>query len=261
MELILRGDDAGSSLSANRAVEQCVRAGVLANVSLITVGPTSDDAARRVATLNDACVGLHVTLNSEFTFPRYRPLLPADRVPTLVGDDGCFLGTPADLHQRGFSLDEALAEVEAQLEWARANGLDVRYLDEHMGVGWLPGLADRLRELCRSERLVYARDVADALPTLSTRQAPGDQVDHWLLQLEQASRNPSGRPCVLITHPMFDDDEARAMHGPLHPPGSVARSRDLDRTSLLDPRFADGLGALGVDTVRYDELTSTRTQP
>jgi predicted glycoside hydrolase/deacetylase ChbG (UPF0249 family) len=252
MKLIIRGDDAGSTFSANIAVEQCVRAGMLRNVSVMACGPAIQDAAVRLASCRDVCVGLHVTLNSEFVVPRYRPVLPPERVPSLVGQDGCFLSAPMDLHQRGFSLDDAVAEVVAQLSRARSLGLKMSYLDEHMGVGWLPGLADRFRELCRAERLVYAPDAAHALPARD-EQAEHDRVGEWLSRIELARRSGDDRTWVLITHPMLDDDEARSMHGPLHPPGSVARARHLDRVSLLDPRFANGLRESGVQSVRYDD--------
>ena len=120
MKLIIRGDDAGGTVSANVAVEQCVRGGVLRNVSVMACGPAIDDAAARLTSYPDVCVGLHVTLSSEFVVPRYRPVLPPERVPSLVGPDGCFLPAPMDLHQRGFSLDDAVAEVVAQLSRARS---------------------------------------------------------------------------------------------------------------------------------------------
>lgn len=263
MELVTRGDDVGGSLSANRAVEQCFREGILQNASVMAVGPALDDAASRLAALDGLCIGLHVTLNSEFTHPRFRPLLPAHRVPSLVGEDGCFLPSPVDLNQRGLSVDEALAEVRAQLLRLRQLGFRVRYLDEHMGVGWVANLADGLRSLAAEEGLLLARDLADPLPrapgaAMSGDSSSVDRAEDWLLRVRHAD---GARPLVLIAHPTFDDEETRAMHGPLHPPGTLARDRDRDRAALLDPKLRDGLRDLGVRCVRYVDLAEGRMSP
>lgn len=264
MDLVTRGDDVGGSAGANRAVEQCFRAGILLNASVMAVGPALEDAAARLARLDGLCVGVHVTLNSEFTHPRFRPLLPADRVPTLVGEDGCFLASPAELNERGMSCHEALAEVSAQLRRLRALGFRVRYLDEHMGVGWVANLADGLRRLASEEGLLLARDLADPLPhspdatPRDASSASVDRVEQWLSRLRRAD---PARPHVLITHPTIDDEETKSIHGPLHPPGTLSRDRDRDRLALLDPRLRDGLRDLGVRCVRYVDLADPGMTP
>ena len=57
IRLITRGDDAGSSLSANRALFDCCAHGVLRNVSFMVPAPAFADAVRLFADRDDVCHG------------------------------------------------------------------------------------------------------------------------------------------------------------------------------------------------------------
>lgn len=257
IELVVRGDDAGGSFSANRAIEQAAVRGAVRNVSVMATGPAVDDAATRFAACSHVCIGLHVTLNSEWQHPRFRPVLPAEQVPSLVGADGCFLPSPKDLAARGFDLDEATREVHAQLQRLRSLGLHIGYLDEHMLVGNVGGLADRLTEICREQGLVHARRNAVNLPRAPSQMSAAlmtadERVQSWVSRIEAAA---PGR-YVLATHPLFDDGESRAIYRETNPPGTVALDRDRDRQAVIDPRLMAAFGSLRVKLVRYTDPTS-----
>ncbi len=245
IQLMVRGDDLGCSRSANLALFDCCAAGVLDNVSVMTPGPAFAHAVTLFAGRDDVCLGLHATLNSEWTTPKWGPLLPAHRVPSLVTAEGYFATTPDALRAVGFDADEAMAEVQAQLDTARRHGLRISYLDEHMSVGALTGLGERLAALCAREHLVCAASIP-WLP--SPKLPPGHLSEWWLHQLRQA---PPGR-YALVTHPVYDDEEMRAFHGRGHAPGEVASRRDRVRRALLDPAFRQACQDLGVEFARYD---------
>jgi len=80
-----------------------------------------------------ADIGIHLTLTSEWPAYRWRPVLGAERVPSLVDSDGCFWRTAAEVfaHAR---LDEAEEELRAQLDTAIHAGIDVTHIDSHMFV-------------------------------------------------------------------------------------------------------------------------------
>ncbi|HEV7300340.1 MAG TPA: ChbG/HpnK family deacetylase [Tepidisphaeraceae bacterium] len=254
IELLIRGDDSGGSVSANRAVVECHRHGVLNNASVMAVGGDAAlrDAVQRFAGLPALCIGLHLTLNSEWTVPRFRPCLPPEQVRSLLDGDGTFLPSPSHIAERGVDLDEMMKETRAQLSCLRAAGLSPTYLDEHMGVGWLPGLADRLARMCEVEGLVWARDHAAALPHAEPSAKPHanpGRAEGWLRRLEAAL---PGR-YVLVTHPLVDDSEARAIHRPADPPGAIAADRDMDRQALLNPNFNAFCRSGRVRLQRYDD--------
>ena len=246
--LVTRGDDAGCSRSANRALLECCELGVLRNVSVMVTAPAFNDAVRLFAGRDDVCLGLHATLNAEWEFPKWGPLLPRDKVPSLIDANGHFTTHPDVLRDRGFSADEAIAEVQAQLDAARRHGLHISYLDEHMLVGSVTGLGERLAELCLREHLICAAAIP-WLPSPQTR--PANLVEWWIEQLRHI---PPGT-YTLVSHPVHDDQETQAFYGRGRGMAreEIARRRDGVRRALIDPGFRQVCRELGVEFIRYDD--------
>ncbi len=249
VRLVLRADDAGSCLSANEAILEACDAGAVRNISLMICGPTFEDAAERLRGREDLCLGLHVVLNAEWSGPRWGPILPVEQVPTLVEPEtGYFTHFPHDLNSRGFSIAEAVAETEAQLQKARQAGLKITYLDEHMGVGWLPGLRAALADLACRERLIDAitlpvtyLPISDPTPI----ETPTTIVERWTTAMHHAKPGTY----LLVTHPGKDAPDMQAFAIPGEVTGTVARERDLERQALVE------FGKRGtVRPLRYDEV-------
>ena len=245
---VLRADDAAMSRSANAAIRQVLDAGCVRNVSVMAVGPELDDAARRLAGIDDACVGLHVTLTAEWSEPRYRPVLPAREVPSLVGEDGCFPPSPTGLAERPFDVDEAMAEIDAQLRRLREAGLSPVYLDEHMGVGYLPGLRDRLDAFCRDRGLLPAWRVQPV--HVADADCPSALLSSWARILGELD----GDRVVFVVHPLAGWDEDRRVTNETHPPGLVAVRRNADRLAAVSPALRFLLAKAGVRPARYTDV-------
>lgn len=260
LQLISRADDFGSCVSANAAILECVRAGVVSCVSVMTPGPSLDVAMlRQIA--QRAAIGLHVTLNAEWEAVKWRPLSHPALVPSLLDENGYFAESPAVYAESGLDPDEAMAEVAAQLARLRASGIAPTYVDEHMAVSWAsPELRVRLNELCAREELfdAFAVPFLPDLPTAPSQAAtppdtsaktPDELAKSWLSRLDAAAPQTS----VLVTHPCLDAPDVQALFNAHLPPGVAACERDLDRRALLSRTWRDGLISRGVKLVRYGE--------
>ena len=243
IRLVTRGDDAGSCVSANVAIRQAARHGILRNVSVMAPGPAFDAAVPLLKSLPvNVCLGLHVTLNAEWETVKWSPVLPRDRVPSLVDGQGYFWPTPEETRKHGARVDEMLAEIEAQLARMREAGLTVGYIDEHMGVsGPWPELRAGIAEIARREGLVDAHE----LPGLPDAGGLGG-IESFLKALTEA---PSGA-YVHVTHPGWDADDMRQFDGI----GQVAQWRDADRLLLTDPDLPAALATRSVELIRYTDL-------
>ena len=285
-----RGDDAGSCRSANLAVLEAAQKGILRNVSVMVPGPAFQEAARMLAGRQDICVGLHVTLTAEWDSPKWGPVLPPEKAPSLVDSEGRFFNTPMILHQRKASADEMMAEIQAQLDLARSCGMEVMghlrgvvrqasrlsgrrpganstgetpvvpvtdplrmeisYIDEHMGVGWVGGLQERISELARREGLVDSRLAVAGLPRVE-----GHFEDRGTELIARLAAAPPGT-YLYVTHPGCDAADMRQfIHAGLKP-GQVARERDADRRIWFDPKVVDYCRRNGFRAIRYTEISS-----
>ncbi|HEY3320980.1 MAG TPA: ChbG/HpnK family deacetylase [Planctomycetota bacterium] len=248
IRLVTRADDAGSSQSANRAILETFEKGIARNVSVIACGPQLEHAAELFRNVKGLCVGLHVTLNCEWESPRWGPVLPRERVPSLIEHDGTLTRHPQNLHDRHANVNEMVAEVYAQLQRLREAGLLVRYIDEHMGVGWVCNLWQKLADLARDEGLVDGVRRVKDLPPAAQPQA--DIVADLLARLDAA---PSGT-YTYFAHPTYDDDEMRAFHGMGQPAGFYGPDRDAQRRVFLDERVLSYCEENNVKLIRYLDI-------
>lgn len=247
--LITRADDIGSSLSANRATEDALAAGLIKNVGFMAVGPAIEDAAERFRSRKDVALGFHVALTCEWEYPLWGPIVGPVRGASLLDARGAFHRDSSAIHQAGVLLEQIVEEVEAQLATLRALGLRLSYMDEHMGIGWLPGVADALDAIARREGLVYARNIV--APQLPEAPSGGDRVARFLTALRAA---PRPGPYLAIVHPAYPDAEMDAYHMASQPPGQEALHRDWQRLQLSREDVIAAFAELGVSPVRYDAL-------
>ena len=253
--IVIRADDAASCSEANRAIAACADAGSVRCVSVMATGPALAEAASLLAHRNDIEIGLHVTLTSEWEKVKWGPILPPDGVPSLVDANGAFLPMPDDLRERGFSVDEALQEVAAQLTRLRDVGFRPTYLDEHCLVSWISEeLDDALHSFAVSEGLLPVKWLALKPASYQVRYGyePTEGVEEGITR-----GVPGFDGLIWVTHPGWDEPGGamRRFHlrGEAND-GSVARDRDEERQILCDPRLFINLRNVGVIPVTYSEL-------
>ena len=246
--LITRLDDAGLCENVNEAVLEAASSGLARNVSIMVPGPAFAHAAERLRGRPDLCLGLHVTLNAEWESVRWKPLSPASEVGTLIDAENFFLRDPHQFHERRSSAAEMMVEIRRQFDAARRAGLDIRYLDEHMGVSWACGLRELLAGFARSEGLVDAHPFS----SLRIRGQAGTNRDLAADWTDAIQACPSGVH-VLVSHVGFDREDLRNYHVPGQPEGEVAAQRDAERRAWNDPRLSERIAHGGVEILRYDE--------
>src|SRR3954449_2604077 len=145
--VIVNCDDLGSTRSANVAIYEALRDGLATTATLMVPCPWARDAA---AMYRGEDVGVHLTLNSEWSNYRWGPITHS---PSLLDGDGGFPRTVEDVWDHA-DIDEARKECRAQLERAIYWGFDVSHIDSHMGALQLrPEFFDIYLELAVDFRL------------------------------------------------------------------------------------------------------------
>jgi predicted glycoside hydrolase/deacetylase ChbG (UPF0249 family) len=258
IRLVTRGDDAGSSKSANRAIHAAAKKGILRNASVLAAAPSVVHAAKVLGGLaksGELCIGLHATVTCEWDWPLWGPVLDAERVPSLVDERGALHRTPEAVNEKGAAAQvraEILVEVAAQLERLRSLGLEISYIDEHMCFGRLEGVGEGLAEFAKREGLV--RD--PPLGNLDRLAWPGpepDEHDHASCLL--AALEGAGPGTYLVVgHPAFDEGVMARFHGAGMAEGEVGPDRDGQRLMFMREDVVAWCRANEVKLLRYDEI-------
>jgi predicted glycoside hydrolase/deacetylase ChbG (UPF0249 family) len=262
IQLITRGDDLGCARSLNRAMKECYEKGILKNCSVLAATPYIEEAAKMLAKAKGLCFGLHCDLTSEWDNVRWKPVASPEKVPSLIGKDGT-------LHQTNEAVwataraDEALIELQAQLDRARRLGFDIKYADLHMGTPQrVPGLAEKFGPWCRSQRIIDTRGVGKPIPNMPSswnnpgRKKQGDYVEQLITALKSA---PDGE-YLIVGHPGYDDAETRKLGHDGYPGDSVAHNLNWERLGYTDQRIVRFIKENGVQPIRYDETHAAREQ-
>lgn len=225
--LILHADDLGMCAATVEAFEAIVDFGLVRSGSAMVPCPWFPSMAQMAQT-QDLDLGLHLTLNSEHPYYRWRPL--AKDTDTLVDRLGYFHPRETTTWESG-SVDEIFSECHAQLQHARDLGMEPTHLDSHMFTLMHPALLPHLVAMGHREgvpTLLPAQDMEDCF----TYDGPTvDRIQEWrkegLLVIDRVTYLPLGDPhdrlaraqaviealppglSFLIAHPATDTTELR----------------------------------------------------
>ncbi len=149
---IVHCDDIGMCHAANQGAFEALTHGPASCGSVMVPCPWFPEAAERARRDPSLDLGVHLTLNAEWSHYRWGPVAGAAAVPSLVDADGYLYRTTLETVQRA-SPAEVELELRAQVERARAAGIDVTHLDSHMGTCLYPPFLEIYSKLARDYRL------------------------------------------------------------------------------------------------------------
>jgi len=183
-KLIIHEDDLGGSHGANMAFVELWDMGLTTCGSVMVPCPWFPEIAQIARQRPEMDLGVHLTLTSEWTTFRWRPLTGV-KDNGLCDADGFFWHRVADARRADPSAVEA--ELRAQIETALAAGIDVTHLDSHMGTAWQPEFLAIFVRLGREYRL----------PIGLTRDMAKMGADQAQLDAAFAELIPLGQPDLL----------------------------------------------------------------
>jgi predicted glycoside hydrolase/deacetylase ChbG (UPF0249 family) len=237
--LIINADDFGYTEGVVRGIIELHEAGLISSTSCMTNMPAWPQATAYLRQHPELGAGVHLVFNAG------RPVLPAEQVPALLGQDGQFLNDGQILRSlRPGTTAQLRAEFRAQIERFIADvGRPPDHLDNHCAVSYVR--PDRFKvtlELAKEYglplRCPFGDDLEEMAPEMSRvwgyPASPirwlGSRYRHWLDQARIRRPNtylqsfsPVGPRTVphllsvldgardgwvseLLTHPGYDGD-------------------------------------------------------
>ena len=241
--LIVHADDLGVAHSVNSASIKALESGLVSSASIMIPCPWLPEIAAYARAHPEADLGLHLTLTSEWSFYRWGPVLGKERVPSLLDSSGYLypLEREAAAHM---DIQEAEAEIRAQIARAKALGIQPTHLDSHMGTLYQSkALFEMLVRVASENKLPFrlSRESFTRAPFMPSLLGPGDVVLDRIISIEptvapadwskfyaEEIKNLKPGVTCMIVHLAFADDEMKGVTFG-HPNwGAEWRQRDFD---------------------------------
>lgn len=260
IRLITRGDDLGCARSLNLAIKECYEKGMLKNCSVLAASPYVEEAAKLLAKTKGLCFGLHTDLTSEWDNVKWGPVAPREQVPSLLDSKG-YLHQTNDGVKASAKADEALLELQAQLDKLRKLGFDIKYADLHMNtVQVVPDLPDRFGEWCRKNRLIDTRKIGGRLKLPGSSPITRKHLGDYVADVMNALKTAADGEYLIVGHLGHNDAEIKNLGHPGYPGEAVAHNLNWERLAYSDPRMLKFVKENGVLPIRYDETEAAREQ-
>lgn len=241
--IIVHADDLGETHAVNAAAIKSLQAGSINSASMMVPCPWFPEIADYAKSHPDADFGLHLTLTSERVYYRWGPVAAADKVPSLLDQNGYF---HHDWDQNPhINPKEVEIELRAQIERALAMGVRPTHLDSHQYRLIVNGkeIFEAMLRVAHAYKLpiFVTKDWFAEHPYLEKSLGPDDIVlDHtvtiapevpaerWAEFYISALKNLKPGVTEFVIHPGFDDEELRAATRERATWGAAWRQRDFD---------------------------------
>lgn len=238
--LIIRADDIGMSHSVNVALKRLLDTGYPVSASIMFPCPWYREAVAIAREYDTVSVGVHLTLTSEWENYRWGPISGAEAVPSLVDEEGHFHHRTEPLRENPPRADELEKELRAQIDRAMRSGLQIDYVDYHMGIRAIPGFNEVCEKLAAEYGLGMWGDYE--MPRLAGHYAAKPAEKTAVLADLIADVEPGYS--YLMTHIGMDDAELGAMRD-MNSVGSLSsemsKHRQAELTGLTSIEFARSL--------------------
>ncbi len=243
--LIVHADDLAVAHAQNQASFKGIEKGLVNSASIMVPCPWLPEVADYAKIHPDHDLGLHLTLTSEWKHFKWGPAAARSEVSSLLDPDGYFYDNCADLAANA-RLGEVEKELRAQIEKARAMGIQPTHLDSHMGCLFNAntGFLDLYLRLGREYGVpaMFSAEFLQQFPEDTRQKMAGENiiVDRVLTALpddfkqgmakyyEKTLRNLQPGVNVLLIHLAYDNAEMQGVTVD-HPDwGAAWRQADFD---------------------------------
>ena len=272
--LIIHADDFGMMHSVNTAIEEALEKHWVTSASIMVPCPWFPEVAKWAKGHPDADLGIHLTLNADWTAERWRPVSGQGKGSSLLDQDG-YMPLLTEQVAAQAKMDDVEKELHAQIDQAQAAGIHLSHLDSHMGTLFatpslmgvyldldkqykLPVMFPRQGELngkiVTSDAIFKSMNVAPVPVLLDqvmqiTQAVPKEQ---WLDAYKKMLAPLPPGTYQLIVHLAHNDQEMQGATAD-HPDwGAQWRQNDLDLVS--SPEFQKFLKDQGFVLVTWKEL-------
>ncbi len=258
INLIVRVDDMGCSHATNTGILETFEKGIATSVEVMVPTPWYPEAIAMLKKRPDIDVGIHLTLTSEWTNIKWRPVTD---VPSIVDDHGYFfpmvwpnsnMPKNSSILEGQWSLEDIEKELRAQIEIIQKDLPDVSHMSAHMGCLSMNEETKTLFEKLGAE---YALDIypedyqVKRLPLRwDNTMTPEQRIELFVEAID--SLTPGN--WMFVEHPAHSMPEQQAIGHPTY--NHVAFDRDAVLHVLTSDAVKNAISKKNVHLISYADL-------
>jgi predicted glycoside hydrolase/deacetylase ChbG (UPF0249 family) len=257
IRLLVRGDDIGFAHAVNVGCIESYKYGIMRSVELMVPTPWFMEAVQMLNENPGLDVGIHLTLTSEWSNLRWRPLTPAKSIvdsngyffPMVWPNDNLPPGT--SIHDSDWDIDEIEKELRAQIELALKHLPHISHLTDHMAFTSLDSSLEQLvYKLAKEYHLDanYYYDAIERFPGWEQGQTLQQRIDYFIFNLEELQPGTY----IFIDHPAKDTAEMRAVHHKGYE--NVAEDREWVTRVFTNSRVKKTIREKNIRLISYKDL-------
>jgi predicted glycoside hydrolase/deacetylase ChbG (UPF0249 family) len=258
--LILNADDHGMSHGTNVGVWDVLDNGYATSATIMIPPSWSLEALKEANEKERANMGVHVTLTSEFSDYRWRPLTKGK---SLREKKNGFFWETSEQVEKNVKLRQVRKEVRAQIKTAQRY-VELSHFDSHMGalygiytgritllihalaISFETGLPYRVPFIKETEILKkIGYPLLDYLYLDAHREAPKDSYENMRDFYLNKIRNLPEGVSELYFHPAMAGEEMKNIT-------ATWRIRDWERQFLKDPKLKQVIDEAGIQLIDYN---------
>lgn len=283
--VIFHADDIGMFQSSINAYADIVDFGLLTSAAVMVPCPWFLHAAefcRKNQMNKNIDMGVHLTITSEWRSYRWGPVSTRDMKSGLIDPFGYFFEN-IEAVQKHANIDAVSRELQTQIDYALASGIDVTHIDSHMGALFHPKFLDAYLRLAQDYQLPalflrqdgaglrlfginaeMAEQFIKQVPSLEEKGMPLvdnlymmslDRPENRRDQIQQVLKNLPPGISVILIHPCKDTQELRAAAWPEDWPNRIA-----DFSTFIDEEFRGFVKQSGIHLIGYRRLRELMRQ-
>ncbi len=257
IRLLVRGDDIGSFASANQACIYACTNGIVRSLEVMVPCAWFPEAVKLLNDNPSIDVGVHLTLTSEWTNSKWRPLTQA---PSLTDEYGYFFPfiwpnknePKRSIQEADWKLSEIEAEFRAQIEMAKKCIPHVTHITEHMGcANWNSEVKDMLQRLADEYNLYCSNPQTKPFPRMNAnnRDPVEKRIDAFIESLEKLE---PGNTYLFVEHPAYNTPEMQTVGHQGYE--NVATDRDGVTKIFTNQRVMDVIKQKGIRLIGYNDV-------
>lgn len=253
--LLVRADDIGSFHAANVACIESYQNGIAHSVELMAPCTWFPEAVKMLKENPGFDVGIHLTLTSEWSSVKWRPLT---HCPSLVDKDGYFFPMVwkndnfppnSSISEANWNIEEVEQELRAQIEVSMKYVPQISHLSNHMGfTGLDPKLKALVEKLAKEYKLDTETNNLQRFPGWGRDAKPEERIDKFCENLEKLTPGKY----LFVEHPARDTEEMKTVGHKGYE--NVGLDRDWVTRVFTSEKVKQTIKKKGIKLISYADL-------